>query len=124
MMHSGARALIYVTRPEGAEDVLLIQVEGDLRTVDAPRFQRWLNYAAEADAHGVVLDLRGCRFLDGECASALAEAAQAIHERGGSPLQIVTSVESVLDLALKGAWRSKLWIHHSLGSALADVAAA
>jgi anti-anti-sigma factor len=122
-MESGDRALIHVTRPERADDVILVQVEGDLQAADAPRFRRWLDRAAEADADGVVVDLRGCRVMDCLCAAAVAETAEAVHDRAGRPLQVVTTAESVLGLALEGAWRSKLLIHHSLASALAGVAA-
>jgi anti-anti-sigma regulatory factor len=117
---SAAEALIHVTDADRQGGVKLIQVEGDLRLGDTVRFRRSLAKATAAAASGLIVDLRGCRFVSRACASAVAEAAEELWQRTGSRLRVVTPPESVLDSALEGAWRSKLWIHHTVGSALAE----
>jgi anti-anti-sigma factor len=117
---SATAALIHVTDADRERGVRLVQVEGDLRASDAMRFRRLLATAAEASSDGLIVDLRGCRFVSRACAAVLAEAADELWQRSGARLRVVTPPESVLDSALKGAWRSQLWIHHSIGSALAD----
>jgi anti-anti-sigma regulatory factor len=124
-VHSGARdpaadALIHLTDADRESGVKLVQVEGDLRLGDAMRFRQMLAKATAAAANGLIVDLRGCRFVSRACASAVAEAADDLWQRTGAHLRVVTPPESVLDSALEGAWRSKLWIHHTVGSALAD----
>jgi anti-anti-sigma regulatory factor len=123
-VHSGASdsaadALIYVTDADRESGVKLVQVEGDLQTRDTMRFRRSLVIATAKDPRGLIVDLRGCRFVSRACASAVVEAADELQQRSGARLQVVTPPESVLDSALAGAWHSKLWIHHTVGSALA-----
>jgi anti-anti-sigma regulatory factor len=124
-VHRGARdsaadALIHVTDADRQGGIKLVQVEGDLRLGDTVRLRRSLAKATAAAANGLIVDLRGCRFVSRACASAVAEAADELWERTGARLRVVTPPESVLDSALEGAWRSKLWIHHTVGSALAE----
>jgi anti-anti-sigma regulatory factor len=123
-MQPRVEALICVTEPDRGQGVRLVQVEGDLHARDAQRFRRSLAAAAEAGHARLVVDLRGCRFVSRVCASAVAETADELKQAFGVRLRVVTAPESVLEQALEGAWRSKLWIHHSVGAALAEAAAA
>jgi anti-anti-sigma regulatory factor len=116
---SATDALIHVTDADRESGVKLVQVEGDLRAGDAMRFRRSLASAAAAGRGGLVVDLRGCRFVSRACASAVADAADDL-QRAGGHLRVVTPPESVLESALAGAWRSKLWIHHTIGAAVAE----
>jgi anti-anti-sigma regulatory factor len=117
---SAAEALICVTDADRESGVRLVQVEGDLRLGDAMRFRRSLATAVADSSEGLIVDLRGCRFVSRACAAALAEACDELWQRSGARLRVVTPPESVLESALQGAWRSTLWIHHSIGSALAE----
>jgi anti-anti-sigma regulatory factor len=121
-MQPHVEALIHVTEPDRAGGVKLVQVEGDLHAHDLARFRRSLMAAARG-AHGLVVDLRGCRFLNRACACAVADLAEELQRGSGKRLHVVTSAESVLDLALEGAWRSRLWTHHTVGAALAEAGA-
>jgi anti-anti-sigma regulatory factor len=120
-MQPNVEALIHVTEPDRASGVKLVQVEGELYARDVVRFRRSL--LAAAGTHGLVVDLRGCRFMSRVCACAVAELADEVLQRSGRQLHVVTSGESVLDLALEGAWRSRLWTHHTVGAALAQAGA-
>jgi anti-anti-sigma factor len=122
-MQPRVQPLIHVTEPDRGRGVRLVQVEGDLHARDAQRFRRSLAAAAEAGRVRLVVDLRGCRFVSLVCASAVAETADELKQTSGVRLRVVTVPESVLEQALEGAWRSKLWIHHSVGAALAEAAA-
>jgi anti-anti-sigma regulatory factor len=113
-------ALIHVVQSERVEGVSFVQVEGDLLDGDAERFRRSLALAADSSPRGLVVDLRGCRFLDRGCAFAVAEAAEKVAGPSEARLHVVTSGDSVLDAALEGTWRSKLVIHHTVTSALAE----
>jgi anti-anti-sigma regulatory factor len=119
-MQPGVGALIHVTATDRGAGIRLVQVEGDLHARDAARFRRSLLDAGAVAGHRLIVDLRGCRFVDGRCASAVSEVADQLRRRSGTELRLVTSPESVLDLALEGAWRSRLWIHHTVGEALTE----
>jgi anti-anti-sigma regulatory factor len=87
-------ATLYLTAPDRDRGLKLLAVEGDLATADGPRFGQALTTAIGEGADGIVVDLRGCRFLATACVRALTRASAGLRGGGGRGVFLVISPDA------------------------------
>jgi hypothetical protein len=79
---------------------VLIEVEGELGSDNAPRWAGLLRGAIDQGASGLAIDLRGCREMSAACLVPVMEAADALKSDGRPGVALVVLPGSALERQL------------------------
>lgn len=95
----------------------VVSVMGEVDLATAPAFEQTLLGVAADGTGEVIVDLRGCSFLDSQGLRALI-ATRASLERSNRPMALVLSDPSVLRIFQITGFDEAFEIHPSLGAAV------
>src|SRR6266487_1322594 len=91
----------------------LVEVNGRLQDAAIARWTALLNGVIAEGAAGIVVDLRGCTWIDSACSSALFRASSEMTEGTDAAMRLVTYAGSPVDLELSGL-AGELPVHGSV----------
>lgn len=101
-----------------ADHVMLVEVEGELHGPVSDRWFALLRGVVGRRAEAMVIDLRGCRAIDGDCLDALLASATTMKARGGAGAALVMLPGSTLADAIRQVTGEEVSIHTSVDAAL------
>ncbi len=116
-----AHLALHLRVVDRANDVVLIEVEGELRDSTRERWFALLRGVVGRHAQGMVIDLRGCRGIDEDCVEALLAAAATIRARGGGGASLLTLPGALLTQRIRHRIGDEVRMDASLDSAVLAV---
>jgi anti-anti-sigma regulatory factor len=99
MANATQRAVFQLVPEE--QGIRLVDVEGELQDVAAVRWGALLRGVIDEHPRGIVVDLRGCPWVDPMCLDEMLTASSTLRGSGGGGVKLVTYPGSRLDRRLR-----------------------